>query len=209
MADAEADTDNEQPGMAKMPETPGMNGLSLSQETTGSDQFINVDEALNAIGLDEETFEIDEATNNRLLKKIDLHLLPVRREQALLKPLLTSQLLFLIYSLQFLDKLTLSYASIMGLKEDIHMTGSEYSWASSMFYLGYLIWEIPTSRLLQILPLGKYTGFNIIAWGVVLSCHAAATTATEILFLRFLLGVFEASVTPGMTYALLMQQYGR
>jgi ACS family allantoate permease-like MFS transporter len=44
-----------------------------------------------------------------------------------------TKLLFLVYSLQFLDKLTLSYASIMGLKKDVHMSGSQYSWASSIF----------------------------------------------------------------------------
>jgi ACS family allantoate permease-like MFS transporter len=85
----------------------------------------------------------------------------------------------------------------MGMKKDLSMSGSQYSWASSIFYFGYLIWEMPTGRLLQYLPLGKYTGFNIIAWGIILSFHAAATSTTSILVLRFLLGFFESSVTPG------------
>jgi ACS family allantoate permease-like MFS transporter len=96
----------------------------------------------------------------------------------------------------------------MGLKKDINMSGSQYSWASSIFYVGYLIWEIPTGRLLQVLPLGKYTGFNIIAWGIVLSCHAAATNAVGILVLRFFLGFFEASVSPGKTPAPQIKQHG-
>lgn len=75
-----------------------------------------------------------------------------------------------VYGLNYLDKTTLSYASIMGLKtppssnkleSGIGLTGSEYSWLSSMFYFGYLAWEYPTNRLLQHLPLGKYC----------MSCH--------------------------------------
>ena len=33
-----------------------------------------------------------------------------------------------------------------------------------MFYFGYIAWEYPTTRLLQFLPLGKYSAFNIIMW---------------------------------------------
>ncbi len=57
---------------------------------------------------------------------------------------------------------------------------------------------MPTGRLLQYVPLGKYTGFNVVAWGIVLSFHAAATNTIEILALRFFLGFFEFSVSPGM-----------
>lgn len=42
------------------------------------------------------------------------------------------------------------------LKSGIGISGTEYSWLSSLFYFGYLAWEYPTSRLLQRLPLGKY-----------------------------------------------------
>jgi ACS family allantoate permease-like MFS transporter len=70
-----------------------------------------------------------------------------------------------VYGLNYLDKTTLSYASIMGLKlppsadklhSGIDVTGPEYSWLGSLFYFGYIAWEFPTTRLLQRLPLGKY-----------------------------------------------------
>jgi hypothetical protein len=71
----------------------------------------------------------------------------------------------IVYGLNYLDKTTLSYASIMGLrlppsdnklKSGIDLKGNEYQWLGSMFYFGYIAWEYPTTRLLQILPLGKY-----------------------------------------------------
>lgn len=42
-----------------------------------------------------------------------------------------------------------------------------------MFYFGYLFWEYPTNRLLQRLPLAKYSAFNVIMWGLTLCCMAA------------------------------------
>jgi ACS family allantoate permease-like MFS transporter len=71
----------------------------------------------------------------------------------------------IVYGLNYLDKTTLSYASIMGLKlkpsdnklaSGINLHGDQYQWLGSMFYFGYIAFEYPTTRLLQILPLGKY-----------------------------------------------------
>lgn len=65
---------------------------------------------------------------------------------------------------------------------------------------GYLAWEYPTNRLLQRLPLAKYSSFCIIMWGLVLCCMAAVSSAPSALAVRFFLGVFEAAVTPGFSF---------
>ncbi|KAF2258116.1 membrane transporter [Lojkania enalia] len=148
---------------------------------------------------DGQSLELTPETNKRLLRKIDLHLMPI---------------LCVIYGLNYLDKTTLSYASIMGLKlppsdnklqSGIGISGSQYSWLGSMFYFGYLAWEYPTNRLLQRLPLGKYSAFNIIMWGLVLSCFAAVENYAGAIAIRFFLGLFEAAVTPG--FALFTSQW--
>lgn len=64
-----------------------------------------------------------------------------------------------------------------------------------MFYFGYLFWEYPTNRLLQRLPLGKWSAFNVIMWGLVLCCMAATKNFAGAMTVRFFLGVFEAAVT--------------
>ncbi|KAL1966662.1 hypothetical protein VTN77DRAFT_3859 [Rasamsonia byssochlamydoides] len=100
------------------------------------------DEALKAfIGHEGEVFVIDEATNRRLLRIIDWNLIPI---------------MCVVYCLNFLDKTTISYASITGLNTDIHLVGDNYQWLGSLFYIGYLAWEYPTNILLQRLPLAKY-----------------------------------------------------
>ncbi|KAF2147307.1 uncharacterized protein K452DRAFT_5121 [Aplosporella prunicola CBS 121167] len=134
--------------------------------------------------------ELDAPTQRRLLRRIDARLMP---------------LLCVVYGLNYLDKTTLSYASIMGIKADLDLSGDEYSWLGSVFYFGYLVWEYPTNRLLQRLPLGKYSAFNILAWGIVLTSFASVTSFAGALIVRFFLGVFEAAVTPG--FALCTSQW--
>ncbi|KUI70414.1 hypothetical protein VM1G_05791 [Cytospora mali] len=148
----------------------------------------DADEALKVLeGENGEVIEITPEDERKLLRKIDWNLMP---------------LLCLVYGLNYLDKTTVSYASIMGLKKDIHLGGQEYSWIGSMFYFGYLFWEYPTNRLLQRLPLGKWSAFNVIMWGLVLCCMAATKNFAGAMTVRFFL---EAAVTPG--FALFTSQW--
>jgi ACS family allantoate permease-like MFS transporter len=119
----------------------------------------DADEAMKAFASG-EVVEIDEATNKRLLRIIDFRMMP---------------LMCVVYGLNYLDKTTLSYASIMGIKKDINLVGDNYQWLGSMFYFGYLAWEYPTNRLLQRLPLAKYSAFCIIIWGVILALFATVS----------------------------------
>lgn len=149
----------------------------------------DADEAMKAF-VDGDLVEIDEATNKRLLRTIDFHLMP---------------LMCVIYGLNYLDKTTLSYASIMGIKDDINLKGDDYQWLGSMFYFGYLAWEYPTNRLLQRLPLAKYSAFCVIAWGTVLALFATVSNFGGAVAIRFFLGVMESAVTPG--FALFTSQW--
>lgn len=110
-----------------------------------------------------------------------------------------------VYGLNYLDKTTLSYGSVMGMRQDIHLGDNQYSWLGSVFYFGYLAWEYPTNWLLQRLPIGKYSAVNVILWGAVLCCLAGVSNFSGALAVRFFLGLFEAAVTPG--FALITSQW--
>ncbi|KAJ5261336.1 MFS allantoate transporter [Penicillium angulare] len=171
-------------------------GVDIEMSVKGVDPKLvqhsgDADEAMKAFDeLQGEVIEIDEATNRRLLRTIDWHIMP---------------LMCLVYGMNFLDKTTLSYASIMGLKDDLDLVGDQYQWLGSLFYFGYIAWEYPTTRLLQRLPLSKYSGTCIVLWGMILSCFAAAKSYSGAIAIRIFLGVFEAAVTPG--FALLTSQW--
>lgn len=95
------------------------------------------------------------------------------------------------------DKTTISYTAIMRLQTDIHLKGQDYSNVSMMFYVGFLVAELPTQFLAQRTSrLGKYLGVNVMLWGVVLAGTAACTSYAGLMIYRTILGIFEACVAP-------------
>ncbi|CAG8178819.1 unnamed protein product [Penicillium nalgiovense] len=112
----------------------------------------------------ESSFQFTAEAEKKLVRKIDLMVLPI---------------MVFAYMMAFLDKQTLNYTSLMGIREDLHLVGSQYSWSSSIFYFGYL--------------------FFSISWAVVLACHAATTNFAGLMVARFFLGCTEASLSPGFT----------
>lgn len=153
---------------------------------------ISTSEALNLyrVGNDDE---ISEEEARALRWKLDLRLMP---------------LLCLTYALQSIDKNTLSYAAVFGLREDLDLKGTEYSWTGAIFYLGYMIWEFPTNLMLQRLPINRFMSGTVVLWGIILMCHGAVENFASLAAVRTLLGVFEASINPG-TMLLFSMYYTR
>ena len=66
------------------------------------------------------------------------------------------------YLFQFLDKMALSYTAILGVREDLHLTGSQYSWSSAIYYFGYLIATYPIAGVLMVrYPVGKLISVSL------------------------------------------------
>nr|QFR37074.1 MFS transporter [Cyberlindnera americana] len=141
----------------------------------------NVDEAME-IALESKNIDLTPEQDRKLRKKIDLYLIPF---------------FVLMYSVQYMDKITNSFASVMGLQASLGMSGSQYSWLGSAFYLGYLVFEFPASYLLQKFPVAKVTSCFILLWGVVV-CLMPAANLVGFMFLRVVLGMLESSITPTM-----------
>ncbi|CDO74070.1 hypothetical protein BN946_scf185043.g120 [Trametes cinnabarina] len=134
------------------------------------------DEALKLVGR-ERVAQFSDEYNKKLRRKLDF----------MIPPLCAA-----VYFTQFLDKTSLNYASIMGFP----ITGQHYNLVSLAFYVGFLVWEFPTVYISQKLRVAKYLGANIIVWGIILMCHAAATSFGAFFALRFLLGMCECCVAP-------------
>ncbi|KAH7107946.1 MFS general substrate transporter [Auriculariales sp. MPI-PUGE-AT-0066] len=132
-----------------------------------------------------ERIVIDEAENKRLRTMVHKRVLIV---------------MVVTYFAQTLDKGTLNFASIMGIRKDTNLVGQQYSWLTTCLYIAVLVWEFPTNRLIQRLPIAKYLGANIIIWGIILACHATAKNFTVLVTLRTLLGLFETVCQPAFVY---------
>ncbi|KAH8896692.1 MFS general substrate transporter [Thozetella sp. PMI_491] len=124
----------------------------------------------------------DPEVSRRVRRKIDMYILPF---------------LCITYMLQFIDKTSLGYSSVYGIIADNKLVGQDYSWASSIFYFGYLVAEYPGVAILQRFPVAKFLGANIVLWGIILMTTAACSSFAGLATVRFLLGVTEATISPG------------
>ncbi|PIA99000.1 putative transporter [Cercospora beticola] len=117
----------------------------------------------------------------RVLRKSDLIVLPM---------------MCLVFFTQYLDKQSLSYASIYGLLEDLSLSSTQYSWLTSCFYLAQLASEWPFIYLMSRFPIAKFVGLTVILWGGVCMCLAAPNNFAGFAAVRCLLGFTEGAVSP-------------
>ncbi|RYP35286.1 hypothetical protein DL767_003874 [Monosporascus sp. MG133] len=128
----------------------------------------------------------------RVKRKIDVFILPM---------------LCATIALQYLDKVTLSYAAVYGLQSDLHLVGQQYSWTSSIYYFGYLVAEPIAMYLIAKCHIGRFAAANIFFWGVMVMLCAVAKDFAGLMALRFFMGIFEASIGP--CWVALMSIYYR
>ncbi|EJD50788.1 MFS general substrate transporter [Auricularia subglabra TFB-10046 SS5] len=124
---------------------------------------------------------LDPKEVRRIERKIDMLIMPA---------------LAVCYAFYYIDKTTLSYAAIFGIKDDLNLKKTEYSWLSSLFYFGWLAWAFPANILMQKFPVNKYLAVNIFLWGALLMAQAASRNFRDLAVLRIFSGAFEAVADP-------------
>ncbi|KAI9496085.1 major facilitator superfamily domain-containing protein [Zychaea mexicana] len=113
-----------------------------------------------------------------------------------------------IVMVQFADKSSLAISAVLGIYQDTGITGSQFSWLGSLFFLGYLIMQIPNQVLIQKFSIRRYLGVCIVVFGAVMLFTALAQTFAQLAALRFLLGFFEATCLPCL-YIIVPHLYRR
>ncbi|KAI8071766.1 major facilitator superfamily domain-containing protein [Gongronella butleri] len=101
-------------------------------------------------------------------------------------------LIFMIIFIQFLDKAALNFAAVMGILTDAHLSEEQFALLGALFYLGYLIFQLPNHYLMQRFPISKYLGAVLICWGATCACTALCTNFASLAAMRVLLGIFES-----------------
>ncbi|KAG9204313.1 hypothetical protein G6514_001387 [Epicoccum nigrum] len=153
-------------------------GESTEKHTNGPETQPGVEEKGDVLEV-AGTYTPEE--EKQVLRKIDMTILP---------------LICIVFFMQYLDKQSLSYASVFGLLKDLNLTSVQYSWCSSIFYVGQLVAEFPFIYLMSKLPLTKFVGITIVLWGIVCMCLAAPKSFAGFAAVRFLLGFTEGAVSP-------------
>lgn len=136
-----SDVAADQKATAKHAETlsPAPTSASTHQKWTLSSRAPDGDTALALFSNPDELHEVISLQDERRLqRKIDFMILPY---------------LAVCYAFFYIDKTTLSYAAIFGIRDDLKLVGTQYSWLSSIFYFGFLAWACELSTFsYQLVP---------------------------------------------------------
>tara|TARA_R110000868_G_scaffold404342_1_gene682399 strand:+ start:6295 stop:7572 length:1278 start_codon:yes stop_codon:yes gene_type:complete len=105
--------------------------------------------------------------------------------------------LIISYVINAIDRTNISMAQLR-MESDLGFTAEIYGIGVGIFYLGYVMFEVPSNVLLERVGIRK-TLLRIMAlWGIVSSCTMFVTTPTQFYIVRFLLGIAEAGFYPGV-----------
>lgn len=121
----------------------------------------------------------------KLLRKVDGRLLP---------------LLILMYLFNFLDRSNLAQARQGTLEADLGMTGTDFNLATSIFFIGYLLMQLPSNLIITRVRPSLYLAGVTVLWGVVSACNGATRKFTDLIVVRFFLGFVEAPFFPGVIF---------
>ena len=112
-------------------------------------------------------------------------------------------LLFLCYLLAYLDRINIGYAQLQ-MRFDLHFSDAVYGLGASMFFVGYVFFEVPSNVLLKKIGARKTMLRIMLCWGVVSMSTLFVATPLEFYVARLFLGVFEAGFFPGILFYLTL-----
>jgi sugar phosphate permease len=101
------------------------------------------------------------------------------------------------HALAAIDRINISFAKLC-MAQDIALSETAYGLGAGIFYLGYLLLEVPSNLLLQRIGARATLTRIMLLWGVVTMGTAFVSTPTQLAVARFLLGVAEAGFFPGV-----------
>jgi MFS family permease len=106
-------------------------------------------------------------------------------------------LFFLSMLLSYLDRFNIGYAALR-MNSDLGLSPAEFGFGASIFFLGYMIFEIPSNLILHRLGGRVWISRILITWGCIATAMAFVGGAAGFFSLRFMLGIAEAGLLPGL-----------
>jgi MFS family permease len=112
-------------------------------------------------------------------------------------------LLGVLYLVAYIDRSNISFAKLQMLGS-LGLSEVAYGLGASLFFIGYLLFEVPSNVLLHKYGAPRWMARIMFTWGVVTILLAFTRNATMFYILRFLLGASEAGLYPGVIYYLTL-----
>lgn len=108
-------------------------------------------------------------------------------------------LLTMMYSVQTLDKINIGTAALR-MNHDLGISQTVFGLAVTTFQLSYILFQLPSNLALYRFGARLWLSFIMACWGVVSALGAFVHDGNQLLILRFLLGVAEAGMWPGILF---------
>ncbi|OMH37148.1 MFS transporter [Tersicoccus sp. Bi-70] len=106
-------------------------------------------------------------------------------------------MLVILYFVAFLDRTNVGFAEA-ALRTDRGVSDGAFALGAGIFFIGYALFEIPSNLLLKRFGARFWLARIAITWGIVAAAFSFTTNDTMFIVLRFLLGVTEAGLFPGV-----------
>src|SRR6202790_2720025 len=103
----------------------------------------------------------------------------------------------LSYVFAYVDRINVSFAGLT-MRSDLGISAGTFGFSVGMFYWGYSIFEVPSNVILEKVGARIWMARIMITWGILAGLTAVVTNSTSFAIVRFLLGVAEAGVFPGI-----------
>jgi MFS family permease len=106
--------------------------------------------------------------------------------------------LFLLYVINILDRANIGIARLQMVDELRFLTEGGYAFGASVFYVGYVLFEVPSNLMLARVGARTWIARILVTWGLVTAGMMFVTGPISFIVLRILLGFAEAGFFPGI-----------
>ncbi|KAI1189666.1 MFS transporter [Nemania serpens] len=108
----------------------------------------------------------------------------------------------ILYLFCFIDRANIGNARLAGFEKDLGLAGYDYNTVLSIFYVSYIVFEIPSNLACKWIGPGWFIPAISLGFGISSLGTAFVKTRAAACGVRFLLGIFEAGMMPGISYYL-------
>ena len=105
---------------------------------------------------------------------------------------------FITYSLAYLDRANYSFGAASGMAADLKIDAAASSLLGALFFLGYFFFQMPAAMYAERRSAKRLIFWSLILWGILAAATGVLTDVSLLYVDRFLLGVMESVVLPGM-----------
>ncbi len=100
------------------------------------------------------------------------------------------------FVMSYLDRVNVSFAKLQ-MQSELGLSEAAYGFGASIFFVGYLLFEVPSNIILAKVGSRRWIARIMISWGIASAAMMFVRSETVFYLLRFLLGVLEAGFRAG------------